>query len=325
MTRKNWLRVGTYGTLGAVVLIFVVHPYTRQTVIGPRIRGMPFAYWQDRYREAAAEQQTPFTTKVLALIGVQRSAACTECPATPEMLPVVLTLVDDPTPSVRARVAACAGQNRDSPDAGDALLKLVDDSSAAVRRQATRELGRLQPPYPPADAKLRERLADDDAGCRLEAAFALCRNERVPSNATLAVLRNALPAVDARARLDAVYWMCDLGSEDDRYLPLVAEQISLDASFRRDHVKCLAYAGRNAIPFLVRFLDDDDLYMRLDAVMCLGHIGRKAEEAVPALEQALQHPDEQVRKQAATELWQIDPQRFARPAATARKAPATNR
>ena len=43
MTRKRLLRIGVYGSLASVVLLFLLHPYSRQMIFGPRIRGQPLA------------------------------------------------------------------------------------------------------------------------------------------------------------------------------------------------------------------------------------------------------------------------------------------
>lgn len=95
MTRKNWLRVGTYGTLSVIVLLFLAHPYTRQTLFGPRVGGMPLAYWQDCFRDDAlpSEPKPSLTAKALRFVGFNKT---TREPSAAEMLPVVLSLRDDP-------------------------------------------------------------------------------------------------------------------------------------------------------------------------------------------------------------------------------------
>jgi HEAT repeat protein len=52
----------------------------------------------------------------------------------------------------------------------------------------------------------------------------------------------------------------------------------------------LIVAGKDAVPPLVRALQDGDATLRLHAAQILGEIGAAAQEAVPALEAALPDP-----------------------------------
>jgi HEAT repeat protein len=53
-------------------------------------------------------------------------------------------------------------------------------------------------------------------------------------------------------------------------------------------------------------MKDDNSIVRQEAILILARIGPAAKDAVPALQQALNDPDEQVRARANTALRQIE-------------------
>ena len=68
---------------------------------------------------------------------------------------------------------------------------------------------------------------------------------------------------------------------------------------------------KHAVPTLIAALQaaKSDPNRRADCVRTLGEIGPDAKAALPALHEALQDKDENVRKAAAAALKQIQPQR----------------
>jgi hypothetical protein len=99
MTRMRLFRILFYGGAGLVLL----HPYTRQSLFGPGINGVPFWSWQQRYREAAdpSEYDDSVLTKAARLVGIKAQEREYDWPEPAEMLPVVLSLLADPDAGVR--------------------------------------------------------------------------------------------------------------------------------------------------------------------------------------------------------------------------------
>lgn len=319
VTRKQRVRIGVYGVLGMVVLILLLHPYGRQMIFGPRIHGQPLAYWQDRYRRIAlgSGPKGPVTLKFLALIGVKDTG--TFLSEDPEMLPVVFSLLDDPSPQVRAFLAGRLQQHVDTPEVSAELIRLLDDPAPTVRAAATLALVRLKPAHEPALASLRARLADDDPLCRVRAAYAVCRIEKPPSHDAVAVLRNGL-TIDDSARiiqghepsacLEAVDYLCSLGKDNPELIADVAGAFRENPMLRRHGVMTLLRAGPIATPILVQSLGDADREIRVSAAAVLGSLGPRAEAALPALLHALDDPDLGVRKTAAQALSRISPEHY---------------
>src|SRR4051812_30530652 len=102
MTRKSAIRVGALGTLGALLAVLWLHPYTRQSVIGPKIRGVPLCVWQKSFRDRYESQ--PRSDSLFAkLLGWSRVQPVPEDPwalSDAERLPILVSLIDDPNPEV---------------------------------------------------------------------------------------------------------------------------------------------------------------------------------------------------------------------------------
>jgi hypothetical protein len=73
------------------------------------------------------------------------------------------------------------------------------------------------------------------------------------------------------------------------------------------------------VPALIEALQDNEADIRLSAALGLGSFGESARDAVPALQAAQRDHDARVRRAAGTALSRIDPGRF--PGSTERKSP----
>ena len=69
VTRKRPLLIVLGGTAIVIVAAFFAHPYGRQLVFGPRIRGVPLWSWQQQFRKAFANDD--FIASTLAQFGVK--------------------------------------------------------------------------------------------------------------------------------------------------------------------------------------------------------------------------------------------------------------
>ncbi|HVU87244.1 MAG TPA: HEAT repeat domain-containing protein [Pirellulales bacterium] len=72
-------------------------------------------------------------------------------------------------------------------------------------------------------------------------------------------------------------------------------------------VDALGRIGTQAVPTLVKTLDDPNPRVRAEAARALARIGPEATEAVPALMARLDDPDEDVRQASARALGQVGP------------------
>src|ERR1051326_5009639 len=96
---RRWLAF-----LGGAALLFglaMLHPYPRQSLFGPKIRGQPWCVWERQVR-GFVDAQDSFSDKALRWLGVERQQlAGNEIFDDAEMLPLVLELLDDPDSRVR--------------------------------------------------------------------------------------------------------------------------------------------------------------------------------------------------------------------------------
>jgi HEAT repeats/PBS lyase HEAT-like repeat len=91
-----------------------------------------------------------------------------------------------------------------------------------------------------------------------------------------------------------------------RHFPPPVKASVLRAGAAWDLVE-LGPAAKEAVPTLIKALNDDDLYVRLDAAAAFGRIGRDAAPAVPALAKALSDQHGGVRYNAALSLGRLGP------------------
>src|ERR1022692_3755033 len=92
---RRWL----LACLGVAALLFglaMLHPYPRQSLFGPTIRGKPWCVWENQIRRAVAPRQSLFDA-IAEKIGVLGD---TKIPDDPAMLPLYLHLASDSDPIV---------------------------------------------------------------------------------------------------------------------------------------------------------------------------------------------------------------------------------
>jgi HEAT repeat protein len=106
------------------------------------------------------------------------------------------------------------------------------------------------------------------------------------------------------------------GCGKDSTTKLIENLKSSDTLTRLKAVRTLPQRQAEAaqvVPALIEALDDEDDDIRRGAALGLGTFGEKAREAIPTLETKLNDEDPGVRKAARTALWYIDPQNFPDP------------
>jgi HEAT repeat protein len=319
LRRKRALRYSVYGTLGFCVLLVFLNAYTRQTLIGPTVRGEPFCAWQQRFREGCAgTRPNTWVTTVTGWIGF-KSGPPEQWPgfAAPDLLPVLLSLVDDPNPDVRAALAIRLGWYPLSAETGDALMALLDDPAAPVRANAVQTLGfamrsfrRLEHLYQAGMPKLRGLMDDEDDICRVRAAGLVCKLSEPRDERAYRILLAGLDSPWRQARQDAAAGLCAVAKDCPDSFAELAAAARNDPDVRGEFVPSAFQFGPVAIPVLAEFLDDGDRRVRIGAASSLGEIGAETKVPPAALFRALQDSDVTVRNVAYDALSRIDPERY---------------
>ena len=296
-------------TLAGLVIAFFSHPYGRQLVFGPKIRGEPLYAWQQQFRKNAVGKGDDLLSKALAWIGVQTH----EFPWSNrdvELLPVLLSLREDPDPRVRKQVAAYLMWHGDLDEAIEALLHLLDDPEPDVRQSAAYAFANPDFPAKRALPDLRKRVSDEHERTRVHAAFAVWNIAKERDEEVVRVLRDGLRSSDREVRNASAEALCSMGKDvPDGHVDVVAVA-KTDTGVRFMFAMCGAGYGAQAVPSLTQCLSDGNPGIRLRAVQSLGNLGSGAKEAVPAI-QLLRHDSvEQIRESAADALSKIDPERY---------------
>ncbi len=273
---RRWL----FAFLGVASLLLglaMLHPYPRQSLFGPKIRGKPWCFWEAQVRHHVQREKfekTPWARSMHWLRIAPTEMDSAELFNHAEMLPLLLHLINDPNPAMRRGVASQFFWH----------AKLQDKSAVP---------------------SLRARLDDVDSRCRIEAAMALTQIE--PGERNFRVLLQILddPTSDSRfAAMDAMRFMVN----DEFFDTFVGYAKHGDPSIRSQVMFTLYRFGKKGVPMLVQGLNDPILAVRRDAMESLGAIDAK--EAVPALERLLNDKDVSVRTAAVAALASIEPERF---------------
>jgi CubicO group peptidase (beta-lactamase class C family)/HEAT repeat protein len=153
-------------------------------------------------------------------------------------------------------------------------------------------------------------------GCRLFVRFGLCfiffvhcprvlpQDKKADREHQIRALRDA----NAGVRLRAVQALGETGPEAREAVPYLIK--ALDDGDREvcwNSARALGKIGTEAVPALIRALEDDNENIRLGAAVALGAIGPGAKDAVPSLMRALKDRNDNIRENAAEALGKIGP------------------
>lgn len=188
------------------------------------------------------------------------------------------------------------------------LQEALADTSAAVRTQAARALGRLGRHATGVAPDLMALLKDADEAVRCEAAGSLAKvrgNEEASVNALVELLQDAVPSVKASAARA-------LGSLKVAAAPAVVALVPLlqdqDESVRTAAAEAIAQVGsldEAATDSLALGLASPDNVVRAQTAEALGTIGLSAQETAPALVEAMADRNDRVRAKAVQALGKI--------------------
>ncbi len=315
MTRKNRWRLVVYTPLVAVVAFVLMHPYFRQQLFGPKIKGEPFWAWQQEFRaERVTEEPDTLWKKMLGWVGANDKTVrwIGYFPANdPEMLPVLLSLVDDPSSSVRLGVAHRLKKSPSDSRVIDALVQLTRDRDHWIRGLSAVALGEHGDKALSALPRLREMLHDEHAVAVTHAAVAINSLSGYDATAIAALELEVRSGKDPSYRGTALWCIAIMGRDSEREFNTILWHSRNDSSgFRGFSLNCLGHFGKKALPHLLPYLDDPAANLRRGALDGIAMLGDKAAETVPRLvEIEKSDSDAYVRLAARRALQAIDPNR----------------
>jgi HEAT repeat protein len=276
---RRWL----LAFLGLAALLFgvaMLHPYPRQSLFGPTIRGEPWCVWEAAVRRFAHENdlEQTWTDKTMRWMGVEQKIDPDDLFNHAEMLPLLLELAEDPDHRVRERVLSTffwADQLR-------------DQSALPV---------------------LRRRLQDPKSDCRVNAASAI-RGIDLKEPVDDVLLRILEDRNDPH-RHHAIQVLANRSERNTELFGHLARYaVDEDKEIRQVTMIYLQFDGVKALPILRRGVDDKEVNVRYAAIHSLSALGPSAKETVPALVRRLKDDDATVRAAAVEALVAIEPERF---------------
>ncbi len=277
---RRWL----LGSLGAAALLFgvlMLHPYPRQSLFGPTIRGEPWCAWENTVRRQFGEHRESFLDPVRRWFGSGRQPmSFDELFDDPEMLPLVVALLDDPDPQVRGICASAI-----------ILFPCLRDHSALPALRIMLNDGGLEGAY------------------RVTAAEAIWRIDK--DEKTLRWIVKQLDHADSEARSLAMGHVASLCDEAPELFPhVVAQSRDPEASVRCRVMYAMVHFAKKGMPILIDGMRDPDPLVRGSAVAVVEHMGADAKTAVPVVEMLMADADPGVASQARAALQRIDPARY---------------
>ncbi len=260
----------------------VAHPFVRQSIFGPKIEGIPWCVWENAARRAANPARNPPSWYFKTL----------------EELHLVQPQVDLTT---------------HAPSLWPIYLHLAEDADVEVRRHALKHLDSPRESRPETERSLRQHLTDNDARCRLNAAWALWRSTKDPDLKEAVLTLAEDPNVMIRHEaISLVYNMAvDM---PDLFEPLSKLAKVGDSQIRMVAVLSMAHFGKRALPVVRTAFGDASFEVRRAAAMASGRLKDDGLELIPILQLQQDDTDHLTRRFAADALYRLDPKRFAKPA-----------
>ena len=256
----------------------MLHPYPRQSLFGPTIRGEPWCVWESKLRRQFGTPRDSYLDKLQTWFGAERpKMSLDEAFDHPEMLPLIVSLLDDDDLEVR-----------------DTCVNAITWFPCLRNRSAA-----------PA---LRKLLEDHELEVRVMAMHALWLIEK--DEQLLAWLAGIMNHADPEARYVAMRHAVGLSAETPMLFPAIAARVKDPHRGVRSHVmNAMIHFGKKGVPILIAGMSDEDATVRYSAVLIAKEIGADAKDAIPTLEARLQDADTDVVYAATLALRAIDPDR----------------
>lgn len=216
-------------------------------------------------------------------------------------VPGLVESLKHPNSRVRANAARALGKiGLAAREAIPAIIPLLDDRDRYVRQQAARALGGFAPEAKEVVEPLLKAIRANDYYMVGEAAAGSLSRFGPAVIPDLVDLLYDANAVHRKAALTAI------GSMGPDAVPhLVRVLASQSQEVRVGVLLALSRIGQAAMPEFLRMLESDDIVLRRNAARTLGWGGGAGRVAVPQLLQALKSPDEQLRADAAFALGRL--------------------
>ena len=311
MRFRKFLLTVSSTALGAVAALALLHPYLRQSLFGPSVKGEPLWAWQQLYRQGNdVEPRKDVYHRVMHVITLRYPEAMRpRVDRDPDLLPAHLSLRDDPSWRVRRQVAKDLLAHVPATEAIAALKDLANDPHAQVRLDAMEILARhrdrsLVPTF-------RAGLADQDPRCRAVAAYGLWAVAGSTEGLPVAVAVLAEPSEEPRQ----LSWLALLamGKAVEPYHAEVTIAFAAETFpwlFER-RLSVLAACGPQAIPTVLACLDRAAGPFkegnRARIASRLGEMGDSRPEVIRALERLAVDEDWMTRYNAAQALFRLRP------------------
>lgn len=240
------------------------------------------------------------------------SAGAEKSPAE-EAQKLIKKLARDKDPEMRSLAAERLG-NLGVPEAVPALAAALEDKDSSVRANAAGGLLKMGEAAKDAMPALQEALLDSDTTTVWNAAGAL-HNMGIVTTDLMPAYRRLLLDPDCDMKVSAATAISEYAAPAE-LLPIAVEcrkaapgDFSDTASDARKLMAVVA-KDRTAVPLIVERLETDRAWdVREWAAEALGDLGTAAKAGVPALQAALDDPDERVRAAAERALAKVRPKR----------------
>ncbi len=230
-------------------------------------------------------------------------------PAAKSLAPrVAQVLTTDKFESVQYAAAYALGRFGDK-SVVPALEKVLDSKDAFLRVAAAWSLLRLQADSGPGVDKavqiILQGIQSKDTNVRDAAARALA-DDSIPAKGVTEAFRKALEGIHDPAQMEEIAHA--LASAGEKIVPACIRSLNEQGKLRFYALRVLTRLGpkaADAVPALIKTLNDPDPKLRREAEFALGAIGPQAAAAVPSLIERLDDEDDAVRYAACYALGKI--------------------
>lgn len=278
--QRRWCRLLV--AMALLVALPMLHPFLRQSILGPKINGIPWCVWENAVRHAANpnRKQQSWLYQTLEKLHLRQG-------------------------------------NVDLPDDAVSLwpiyVHLAEDADVEVRRHALKHLGWHGASRPEIVRSLRQHIKDADVRCRLSTAWGLWRMTKEED-----VKVTVLPLVDHadnQIRREAVSLLSSMSRDMPALFDILSDLATdPDGHVRMSAIQSMPHFGRRGVPILRDAVRDSSLPVRHSAISAAGKLRKVGSELVPSLQVLQEDADPYIRLSAAHALHSIDPKRFAKPA-----------
>jgi HEAT repeat protein len=257
----------------------LLHPFIRQSLVGPTIEGIPWCVWEDEFRrQVHGNQKKAWFYQALEKLGLGNSGGMPIDPFMSAAYPLHVSLADDS--DVKVRRAALG-----------ILMFRSEKREAAV------------------GPVFRRHLHDDDKTCRLLAARGawLAQKDAEAKPVSFALLGDG----DRDVRFNAISNLALMAPETpDLFETLAKLAGDADPLMRSQAMGSMGHFGKRGVAILRDGLKDPTANVRTNAIYAAYHATKAGVDMTPEL-LAMQHDaDWSNRRSAANWLHQLDPKRF---------------